>query len=254
MSNDADFLARWSRRKHDAATDKIKQAKQIETSTSATSETDPASLESEENILPFDPASLPTIESVGAESNIRAFLETGVPDDLTRAALRRVWSLDPAIRDFVGLSENSWDFNAPGAMAGFGPIDGEEVGRLLTRLLGEPDTKAAALHPPVISPPADDSRKVADVSDPVEHQATSAELTALLSAKAQPSDFKEVDVARCVTKYGRAVALQSEFTTSVDPSPTLRRGHGGALPQLRNIRERWQRVSFHSLEHRNEPK
>ena len=44
MSNDADFLARWSRRKHDAATDKIKQAKQIETSTSATSETDPASL------------------------------------------------------------------------------------------------------------------------------------------------------------------------------------------------------------------
>ena len=116
-------------------------------------------LSQDENRLPFDPASLPTIESVGAESNIRAFLEAGVPDDLARAALRRVWSLDPAIRDFVGLSENSWDFNAPGAMAGFGPIDGEEVGRLLTRLLGEPDTKAAALHPPVISPPADDSQR-----------------------------------------------------------------------------------------------
>ncbi|WJR75671.1 DUF3306 domain-containing protein [Bradyrhizobium sp. NP1] len=149
MSNDADFLARWSRRKHDAATDKIKQAKQIETSNSTASETGLAPLEPSGNVLPFDPASLPAIESVGAESNIRAFLETGVPVDLARAALRRAWSLDPVIRDFVGLSENSWDFNAPGAMAGFGPIDGEEGGRLLTRLLGEPDTRAAALHPPV---------------------------------------------------------------------------------------------------------
>jgi hypothetical protein len=234
MSNDADFFARWFRRKHDAATDKIKQAKQIETANSVASEANPASLEPSENILPFDPASLPAIESVGAESNIRAFLETGVPVDLARAALRRVWSLDPAIRDFVGLSENSWDFNAPGAMAGFGPIDGEEVGRLLTRLLGEPDTNAPALHPPVTSPPTDDSQKVAGVSDP-EHQATSAESATLLSAEAQHSDFKEVDVASDVTQYSRAVASYSEFTSSVDLSPILRRGHGGALPQLRSI-------------------
>lgn len=238
MSNDADFLARWSRRKHDAATDKIKQAKQIETSNSTASETDPAPLEPSGNVLPFDPASLPAIESVGAESDIRAFLETGVPVDLARAALRRVWSLDPAIRDFVGLSENSWDFNAPGAMAGFGPIGGEEVGRLLTRLLGDPDTKAAALHPSVKSPPTDEPQNVAGVFDPVEHQATIAQSATLLSAKAQQSEFEEVDVASDVPQYGRAVAPQSEFTTSADRSPTLRRGHGGALPQLRSIRER----------------
>jgi hypothetical protein len=61
------------------------------------------------NILPFDPAGLSTIEPIGVELNVRAFLETGAPDDLVRAALRRAWSLDPAIRDFVGLSENSWD-------------------------------------------------------------------------------------------------------------------------------------------------
>ena len=97
-----------------------------------------------ENRLPFDPASLPTIESIGAEFNIRAFLEAGVPDYLARAALRRAWSLDPAICDFVGLSENSWDFNGSGTIAGFGPIDGEAVRRLLTRLVGGPDT---AVHP-----------------------------------------------------------------------------------------------------------
>ena len=114
MSNDTDFLARWSRRKHHAATDKIRQSKSESTPDDIVSGT-PAALAQGENRLPFDPASLPTIESIGADSNIRAFLEAGVPGDLARAALRRVWSLDPAIRDFVGLSENSWDFNAPGA-------------------------------------------------------------------------------------------------------------------------------------------
>jgi hypothetical protein len=39
-----------------------------------------------------------------------------VPQDLARAALRRAWTVDPAIRDFVGLFENCWDFNASGAV------------------------------------------------------------------------------------------------------------------------------------------
>jgi uncharacterized protein DUF3306 len=59
----------------------------------------------------LDLANLPPIESIGSGSDIRPFLAPGVPADLTRAALRRAWSTDPAIRDFVGLSENSGDFN-----------------------------------------------------------------------------------------------------------------------------------------------
>src|ERR1700730_16737421 len=57
---------------------------------------------------------VPSIESIVAESDVRAFLAPGVPPELTRAALRRAWSADPKIRDFIGLSENSWDFNDPG--------------------------------------------------------------------------------------------------------------------------------------------
>ena len=159
MSNDNEFFARWSRRKHQAAADKIRQSKSEDTSDDIVSEASVANVQAE-NGRQFDPARLPSIESLGAKSSIRAFLEAGVPDDLTRVALRRVWSLDPAIRDFVGLSENSWDFNAPGAMAGFGPINGEEVGRLLARLLEDPDTVAAA-HPPVIPQL---SRKLTEVS------------------------------------------------------------------------------------------
>ena len=114
-----------------------------------------ASLSPGETQPPFDPASLPPIESTSPDPDIRAFLAAGVPADIARAALRRVWSSDPMIRDFVGLSENSWDFNAPGAMPGFGPIGKAEVARLVTRLLGEPDATAAAAHPPTTPTQAD---------------------------------------------------------------------------------------------------
>ena len=43
-----------------------------------------------------------------------------MPAELTRAALRQAWASDPAIRDFIGIAENQWDFNDPEAMPGFG--------------------------------------------------------------------------------------------------------------------------------------
>ena len=84
--------------------------------------------------------------SIGADTDVRGFLQPGVPPELTRAALRRAWSSDPAIRDFVGLVENGWDFNDPNAMHGFGAITPEEVARLLTQgvTLTEPPPAAGA--------------------------------------------------------------------------------------------------------------
>src|SRR5207245_615081 len=70
----------------------------------------------------------------------------GVPAALTRAALRRAWSADPAIRDFIGLSENSWDFTAPGGVAGFGPLTAEDARRLLAQAIGEREAADPA-HP-----------------------------------------------------------------------------------------------------------
>ena len=80
---------------------------------------------------PFDVAPLPPVESIETGSDIGPFLASGVPADLTRAALRRAWSTDPAIRDFVGLSENDWDFNAPAP--GFGSLTTDDVRRLWTQ-------------------------------------------------------------------------------------------------------------------------
>lgn len=72
---------------------------------------------------PFDPSSLPSIEEITATTDVRAFLESRVPAELTRAALRQVWTSDPAIRDFIGIAENQWDFNDPNAIPGFGPLE-----------------------------------------------------------------------------------------------------------------------------------
>jgi hypothetical protein len=90
-----------------------------------------------------DLASLPPIESIGAGSDVRAFLTPGVPADLARAALRRAWSAEPAIRDFIGLSENSWDFTAPDGVPGFGSVTEEEARLLLRQILGKPNAAEA---------------------------------------------------------------------------------------------------------------
>ncbi len=51
------------------------------------------------------------VDPISPATDLAAFLKPGVPVELTRAALRRAWISDPAIRDFVGLSE---DLVAPG--------------------------------------------------------------------------------------------------------------------------------------------
>jgi hypothetical protein len=66
---------------------------------------------------------LPTIDSITATTDIRGFLKPGVPDSLKHAALRRAWVTDPAVRDFVGIAENHWDFNKPEDIPGFGLLD-----------------------------------------------------------------------------------------------------------------------------------
>ena len=48
--------------------------------------------------------------TITAETDIRAFLQKGVPAQLTRAALRRAWVADPNIRNFREIAENQWDF------------------------------------------------------------------------------------------------------------------------------------------------
>jgi hypothetical protein len=153
------FLTRWARRKEAArkAEDGVAPAAQP-----APAEPPPATMpapatEAQSKQTPADAppdiAALPPIDTIEAASDIRAFLQTGVPDDLTRAALRRAWVADPAIRDFVGLAENAWDFTAPDGVPGFGPLAPADIARLAAYVFGsaapEDGQNAVALQPPL---------------------------------------------------------------------------------------------------------
>jgi len=144
MSADESFLARWAHRKHAVATNPRAQPKPEDEEDQASAEVASACAPAEESESLADPKNLPPIETISAGSDIRPFLAKGVPADLTRAALRRAWSADPAIRDFVGLAENSWDFNAPGGVPGFGALTMEDARRLLTRVTKETEALGPA--------------------------------------------------------------------------------------------------------------
>jgi len=85
-----------------------------------------------------DPATLPPIETIDAQTDITVFLQNGVPNELRLAALRRAWTKDPAIRDFKGPQENDWNFNDPNSVPGFGELGPEvNVKRKVAEFLGE---------------------------------------------------------------------------------------------------------------------
>jgi hypothetical protein len=230
MSDDKNFLARWSRRKRDAAPDTRGKSKPESARGGVVSETSAPASSSAEAQPPFEPASLPPIGSIGAGSDIRAFLAAGVPADLTRAALRRAWSADPTIRDFVGLSESSWDFNAPGAMPGFGAIDKEEVGRLLTRLMGEPDTTAVAARQSIGVSQMDKTETNTSESDQAEEIHTLSKSAAPIFA--QDHRPQELDTANAADDVTRAAKSPVHHNMN-SPRPNIdRQRHGGVTAVL----------------------
>lgn len=194
MNRDEAFLARWSRRKRNAAA-----------GSDAAKNPPPRAAEIGEPVSPIigeaAPAiPLPSIESIEAASDIKAFLAPGVPPELTRAALRRVWTVDPVIREFIGLSENAWDFNAAGGVPGFGSLDLEEVRRLVAQVLEEP---------PLIDPTSVTAAVAADPAIPPE------------TDKTAPTSEVRQSIA--------AARHQNAQTKAREGRPP--RCHGGALPQ-----------------------
>jgi hypothetical protein len=132
------FLRRWSQRKQAADVDRQKNSEKVESADTGrpAALVDPAP---EKLPLPsFDPATLPPLDSITATSDIRKFLAPDVPEELTREALRRAWLADPAIRNFVGLAENQWDFGKPDGVPGFGSLElTPQLRDTVARLVGD---------------------------------------------------------------------------------------------------------------------
>jgi Protein of unknown function (DUF3306) len=231
MNDRETFLARWSRRKHAAERADARlpatpaPAAFEEPLEGSAGETAGAGIPSEHPVTsgagsdgaiipPFDLGTLPPIESIAADTDIRAFLAPGVPPELTRAALRRAWAADPTIRDFVGLADYDWDFNAPGSMAGFGPLEmTEELRRIAARIIG----------------PVTEASHVAESAEPAGHLKSDSETA-------------PADVVRDTTAQGAAripspacdrpmIAEQKPPDEAEKSQTVVQPRHGGALPK-----------------------
>jgi len=172
---------------------------------------------------PFDLASLPSIEAITANTDIRGFLHSRVPAALTRAALRQAWASDPAIRDFIGIAENQWDFNDPNAIPGFGPLaEGDNLPALLAQALGRQDKLAEVILEMPLSAeqglPVVTDHKPAVLEQNVQ-QTFDASLPTH-NVRNSPDDSS-----------GEGTAIENDRVAAGDDLPRNRRSHGGALPR-----------------------
>jgi len=135
MSGDDNFLSRWAKRKREALTQPAAEAEAPGGEEGQQTQAD----EGEEQ--PFDLSLLPDLETLTGESDIQSFLHKAVPDALRNAALRKVWALDPAVRNYVGEAlDYAYDWNTPGGVPGFGEILSDEQSVAFVRnLLAGPE-------------------------------------------------------------------------------------------------------------------
>lgn len=246
MSEPENFLSRWSRRKlesaepagpktPEAAADDEKVASAA-IPDAATTAAKPAAVPADQK-PPFDVSTLPPLESIGPQSDISAFLAKGVPADLSRAALRRAWSADPAIRDFVGLAENAWDFTAPDSMPGFGPLlPSDDVKRMLAQIISRDEIESPASS----GEAADQAGKSSDpapqigsnphaASDEVASNASGESQQEVQTLEVQPNNPAITTQVNLQDRDGNIAAQQGTPPTEDKTAPS-RRAHGGALP------------------------
>ena len=171
---------------------------------------------------PFDPASLPPVETITVDTDIRGFLQRRVPAELTRAALRQAWASDPAIRDFIGIAENQWDFNDPNAMPGFGPLqESDNLPALLAQALGRHDELPGVISKMPVSV-AQSSPAVADVG------AVALDQNAQQAVDASPPTDNVESLSDTSCRGGEATGNVGVAEGVDFPR---RRSHGSALPR-----------------------
>jgi hypothetical protein len=229
-----DFLTRWSRRKRDAG--EAEQAKSAPSERDAIPENavpeqetpfaeESGAARSSEPV--FDLKNLPPIESITEATDIRPFLAPGVPVDIARAALRRAWSADPRIRDFVGLADYDWDYHTPGSAAGFGPLEmTDELRRMVARIVGDivdSDAPDKAGEPATGSESLDESSalrteaKGLSVGDPEQLPAPASDASPPATAGGPP--------------VAESAAVQRGIPEDQGTRSQPKRGHGRALPR-----------------------
>ncbi len=134
------FLERWSRRKREASRRQRSPRAEVreEQAAAVTSPTAPQA--SAEEAGAVDPAHLPDPETLGPDADFRAYLREGVPEELKRRALRRLWRTNPIIRSVDMLDDYCEDFtDAATVVAGLRTVC--KAGRDLQAKLADAERK-----------------------------------------------------------------------------------------------------------------
>jgi hypothetical protein len=130
--------------------------------------------------------------------------------------------VDPAIRDFVGLSENSWDFNALGGVPGFGSLTAEDARWLLARVMGEKEASDPA-H--LAASRLSDDQAAVPAAEPGQPTPGS------VADQMKLARDTDVDHGKSIPRAPKSsIAVQHERGEREALSPLPRRRHGGALP------------------------
>lgn len=227
MTAPENFVSRWARLKSESETEPVAELVgygpgQEEAVASVGTETPSVKRQGEMLDELFDPANLPPIETITVDTDIRGFLQSRVPAALTRAALRQAWASDPAIRDFIGIAENQWDFNDPTAMLGFGPmLETDNMPALLARALGGEDKPAGTI--PEIPALKENALPAVTEREPV-----NSDLSLQQSSERQPVAD---EICNLPDDNNESTAIRNDRVVEEDDSSRSYRSHGSALPR-----------------------
>jgi hypothetical protein len=225
MNDPDNFFSRWSRRKREAGE---RQANEPREKGKNQGEAPTESADASAKNLPvadpaatpaskFDVESLPPVDSISEKTDITTFMRAGVPESLKRAALRRAWSADPAIRDFIGPNENYWDAAGPDGIAGFGDLDpGVDVQRMVSELFGEAPRKDVADQDPA----AENAKRA--TRSMVETQPDEGQPPPAPSSPSPPGP---------TPSQPEKIAATQKESPEPEPHKKISRRHGGAMPR-----------------------
>jgi hypothetical protein len=143
-----------------------------------------------------------------------------------------VWTADPAIRDFIGLAENAWDFTDPNAMPGFGPLEStDEVRRMIADLVdrigqaAEPGIPEAETERAQIAENSSDSNLLGEPAATEEPRSVDNDASNTETAQ------KSNDQVLVHSNQENAATQHNVAERNADVIQMSRRSHGGALPR-----------------------
>ena len=146
MSREIDapgFLKRWSDKKQSATSEAVPKE--------ALGEQDQQQqLVASVPEQPTENLPLPSLDDIIPGSDVSVFFQKHVPETLRAAALRKLWTTDPDIKDFIEMADHQWDFTNPDAIPGWSStVDGVDLKAMVDKIFGgavkkEPEPEAGA--------------------------------------------------------------------------------------------------------------